>query len=128
MTEFELHTLIMASRAEFDNGTVLVFLSNLLFCALALWKQGALDKKASNALIFMCASFAALFIMRTISAIVRFGWLNLELNEIEHMFNPTMPILQIPTVFARAAVVFGSTYVAWVLLRKTRKLEDTQSQ
>lgn len=123
MTEFELHQLIIASRAEFDTATVVVFTINLVFCVIALWKVEQLDTSQIRALSFIHLTMTILFTMRAISAIVRFGWLNLELNELDEIFNPTMPFMQIPTVIFRAAVLFAGTYFTWSMIRKTKQVQ-----
>ena len=102
MTEIEIHSLLIASRAEFDLMTVIYFFVFLVFIFLAIYGKGKLDKIQVNCLVLTYLLMAAFLVIRIIAAINRFINLSRLLRKsFDPIFDPTFIPLQLPTLYSR---------------------------
>jgi hypothetical protein len=101
MTEYELHQLIFASRAEFDIATVVMLVASLGFIYIAGRSLKGWDAVTRKLFLFSYMVVSLLVFLRTIASIVRFGKLNLILQAGEPEFLVTNVLLQVPTALLR---------------------------
>ena len=105
MSEYEIHNLIMMSRAEFDIGTVVYIATGIaLMCVVVLAKSNwSADTRRIITVVYLVV--CGLIIIRIVASIVRFGKLNLILESMNPEFIVTNLYLQAPTLLLRIAVL-----------------------
>ena len=116
MTEYEVHRLIMISRAEFDLATLA--LVGFGFAAIGL--SGPVARQGGGAQAWLTAIVLTAVVLagfRTISAVSRFVELREILREMSPLYHPDIPVLQLPTFYIRMALLFivptASVYFIW---------------
>lgn len=116
MTEYEIHRLIMISRAEFDLATLVVV--GLGFAAIGL--SGPVARRGVSAQTWLTVILLTAVVLgglRTISAVSRFVELREVLREMSPIYHPDIPALQLPTFYLRMALLLivpaGSIYFIW---------------
>ena len=113
MSEFELHQLILASRAEFDIATAIMLATSLGFIVIAQLRTVKWSVYARVMVIVTYVVASALIFIRTIASIVRFAKLNALLEAGDPAFIVTNLSLQLPTVALRL-VLFVSLFLVTV--------------
>ena len=113
MSEFELHQLILASRAEFDIATAIMLATSLGFIVIAQLRTAKWSVYARVMVIVTYMVASALIFIRTIASIVCFAKLNALLEAGDREFIVTNLSLQLPTVALRLAL-FVSLFLVTV--------------
>ena len=113
MSEFELHQLILASRAEFDIATAIMLATSLGFIVIAQLRTAKWSVYARVMVIVTYVVASEIIVIRTIVSIVRFAKLNALLEAGDRAFIVTNLSLQLPTVALRLAL-FVSLFLVTV--------------
>ena len=101
MTEYELHQLILASRAEFDIATLAMLFASLGFIIVAHQGSALWSTFSRKLFLYSYLVVSSLIMIRTIASIVRFGKLNLILQSGDPEFLVSNATLQLPTALLR---------------------------
>ncbi len=105
MTEYELHQLIVHTRAEFDQPTFLLIVLSVAFIALGIFRANRLTAVQVRVLQLLYLSMAGFLWLRAYAAIVRLRKLSAELRELETVFDYANVSLQITTYFSRISLL-----------------------
>lgn len=124
MTEYELHQLILASRAEFDIASLAMLFASLGFIAVAhqgstLW--GIFTRKL---FIYSYVVVSSLILIRTVASIVRFGKLNLILQAGDPEFLVSNVTLQLPTALLRIGFFILVFWLTINIIKNLSKMKD----
>ncbi|NND81747.1 MAG: hypothetical protein HKN50_04890 [Gammaproteobacteria bacterium] len=121
MTEYQLHQLLIANRADFDNAIVMVVLVNFLFIVLAMWKSGELPTQSVRRLKVMCLVATTFFTLRAIAGLVRLEFVIREMVQLESNRDLFVSVWQWPTLFFTIGAVVASPLVAMYFLSRAER-------
>lgn len=124
MTEYELHQLILASRAEFDIASLAMLFASLGFIFVA--NQGAAMWSTLNRRLFVFSYVivSSLILIRTIASIVRFGKLNLILQSGDPEFLVSNVTLQLPTALLRIGFFILMFWLTINIIKNISQVKD----
>ena len=121
MTEYELHELVVATRAEFDQPTFLLIVLSAAFIYLGLQRPAELPALQVRLLQLLYSVIAGFLWLRTYAAIVRLRKLSAELRELEPVFDYANASLQVATYFSRMAMIVICVAVTLYFLERARE-------
>src|SRR5262249_33661931 len=104
MTEYEVQTLMLASRAEFDIGTVLYLVTSIAFMLLLSSRRLTHEPAQVRLLSWSYVLVSVFILVRVIAAMVRFGKLNQVLDTLHPAFVVDNHVVQIPTLVLRVTL------------------------
>lgn len=126
MTEFELHQVLIHTRAEFDQPTFLLVFLSVGFITIGLWQTGRLPVFQVRMLQVLFVGITGFLWLRAYAAIVRLRKISAELRELETVFDYANPTLQIPTYFGRMSLWLLCLVVALYFLNRAINRSDVR--
>ena len=121
MTEYELHELVVATRAEFDLPTFLLIVLSAAFVYLGLQRTAQLPVLPVRLLQLLYSAVAGFLWLRAYAAIVRLRKLSAELRELEPVFDYANASLQVTTYFSRMTMIVICVAVTLYFLERARE-------
>jgi len=118
MNEYDLHSLIVSARAEFDIATAIMLFASLAFMGLATSSAKPWDKGTKRLFVIAYIVTATFLFIRVVASIIRFGKLNQIFEKGDPEFIVGFIPLQLPTAILR---VMFFVLMAWLTIRILRR-------
>ena len=125
MSEFEVHQLLIAQRAEFDIATLTYVAVSGFFIALAILSKSNWEQRTRRLIFVTYLLISAFIVIRIAASIVRFGKLSIILESMDPEFWVSNITLQAPTLILRVAVIIVTAWLTVHIINRTGSRGDT---